>query len=82
MRAESWKHIAEAIGVAAIVASLVFVGLQLRQEDDVARLELIDRSTDQQRELQKWITEKLIFGFAVVPGQSLAKLNMPFFRVS
>ena len=57
MKAESWKQIAEAIGVAAIVASLIFVGLQVRQEDDVARLELIDRSIDHQRELHKWIAE-------------------------
>jgi hypothetical protein len=52
-----WKEIAEAIGIAAIVASLVFVGFQIRQEDDIARLELIDRSTDQQREIKEWIAE-------------------------
>lgn len=57
MRMESWKHVAEAIGVAAIIASLIFVGLQIRQEDDIARLELIDKSTDQQCELQEWIAE-------------------------
>lgn len=57
MRTNKWREIAEAIGVAAIVASLVFVGLQIRQEDDIARLELIDRSTEQQRELQIWISE-------------------------
>ena len=31
-----WKDIAELVGVAAIVASLVFVGLQMRQAQDIA----------------------------------------------
>ena len=32
----SWKEIAEFIGIAAIVASLLFVGLQLKQSQDIA----------------------------------------------
>lgn len=36
MKPENWKDVAELIGVAAIVASLVFVGLQLRQEQEIA----------------------------------------------
>ena len=36
----SWKEIAEAVGILAIVASLVFVGLQLRQEHNIANAEL------------------------------------------
>ena len=32
MTSPSWKDIAELIGIAAIVASLVFVGVQIRQE--------------------------------------------------
>jgi hypothetical protein len=32
----SWKDIAELIGIAAIVASLVFVGLQMKQSQDIA----------------------------------------------
>ncbi len=31
MKTSNWKDIAELIGIAAIVASLVFVGLELRQ---------------------------------------------------
>lgn len=50
MRTIEWREIAEAIGVAAIVASLVFVGLRIRQEDDIARLELVDQSTEQQHD--------------------------------
>ena len=31
-----WKDIAELIGISAIVASLIFVGLQMRQAQDIA----------------------------------------------
>jgi len=34
--ATSWKDVAELIGIAAIVASLIFVGLQMKQSQDIA----------------------------------------------
>ena len=40
MTREKWKDLLEGIGFAAIVASLVFVGLQLRQSDQIARAEI------------------------------------------
>ena len=36
MRFTEWKEIAELIGLVAIVASLVFVGLQLKQSQEIA----------------------------------------------
>jgi hypothetical protein len=36
MKAGYWKDIVEIIGIGAIVASLVFVGLQLQQEQEIA----------------------------------------------
>ena len=36
MATNNWKDTAELIGIAAIVASLVFVGLQMRQEQEIA----------------------------------------------
>jgi hypothetical protein len=36
MKNSDWKDIAELIGIVAIVASLVFVGLQLKQSQDIA----------------------------------------------
>jgi hypothetical protein len=39
LKSISWKAIAELVGATAIVASLVFVGLQLRQEQRVASVE-------------------------------------------
>lgn len=35
-----WKKTAELVGVLALVASLIFVGLQMRQTNDVAYMEL------------------------------------------
>jgi len=40
VKPSSWKEIAEPIGIGAIVASLVFVGLQLRQAEVIARSEM------------------------------------------
>jgi len=36
MKAGYWKDIVELIGIGAIVASLIFVGLQLQQEQEIA----------------------------------------------
>jgi hypothetical protein len=36
MKKTDWKSIAELIGIAAIVASLIFVGIQVRQERQIA----------------------------------------------
>lgn len=40
MNAKSWKDVVEFFGISAIVVSLVFVGLQLRQDQIVAHAEL------------------------------------------
>jgi len=36
MKAADWKDIAELVGIVAIVASLLFVGLQLKQSHEIA----------------------------------------------
>ena len=36
MQTTSWKDIAELVGIAAIVASLIFVGLQMKQSHEIA----------------------------------------------
>ena len=40
MKTTNWKDIAELIGIAALVASLVFVGLQLQQDREIAIAQL------------------------------------------
>ncbi len=46
-----WKEIAELIGIAAIVASLVFVGLELKQSREVAIAAARDSTVEGFREL-------------------------------
>ena len=36
MRSTNWKDIVEVVGIIAIIASLVFVGIQARQEQEIA----------------------------------------------
>ena len=36
-----WKDTAEFVGIGAIVASLIFVGLQMRQEQEIARAQAL-----------------------------------------
>jgi len=36
LKPTNWKDIAELIGITAIVASLIFVGLQLKQSQEIA----------------------------------------------
>ena len=39
MKFKEWNEIAELIGIAAVVGSLIFVGLQMRQAQDIANAE-------------------------------------------
>lgn len=41
MKSANWKDIAELIGIAAIVASLVFVGMQMKQSQQLALAESV-----------------------------------------
>ncbi len=41
MNGKNWKDTAELIGIAAIVASLIFVGFQMKQEQEIARAEAL-----------------------------------------
>ena len=57
MKKTDWKDIAELIGIAAIVASLVFVGVQLRQEQLIARTEMASVSAEIKLQINDKISE-------------------------
>lgn len=57
MKSKNWKDIAELIGIAAIVASLIFVGVQLRQEQLIARTELASVSAEIKLRISEKISE-------------------------
>ena len=53
----TWKDIAEFVGITAIVASLVFVGIQLNQDREVALSEVAQFSAATYAELQIALAE-------------------------
>ena len=46
-----WRELIEATGILAIVASLVFVGLQVRQDHLIARVEVLAGTADRSAEI-------------------------------
>ena len=46
MQRTSWKDVAELVGIAAIVASLIFVGLQMKQSQEIALSAAYQARTD------------------------------------
>ena len=57
MNRVSWKDIAELIGILAIVLSLLFVGLQLRQSQQLAVEELVSYSNERQNAIRGLIVD-------------------------
>ena len=53
---KEWNEIAELVGIAAIVASLVFVGLQMRQDHTIARAQLAAGSFESLASLRQEMT--------------------------
>lgn len=57
MKSISWKDIAELIGITAIVASLVFVGLQMRQAQELATAEAVTATFANYLEIRSQIND-------------------------
>lgn len=57
MKKNSWKDVAELIGIAAIVASLVFVGLQMKQSQDIAIAEQYQARSTAALEYVLWLAD-------------------------
>jgi hypothetical protein len=57
LKPTNWKDTAELIGIAAIVASLVFVGLQLRQDREVALGQIYQSTLQAMIELDSTMAE-------------------------
>ena len=57
MTNKNWKEIAELVGIAAIVASIVFLAMQIRQSQDIAVNERSYLSLESRLELNLAITD-------------------------
>lgn len=53
MKTANWKDIAELIGIAAIVGSLIFVGLEMRQTRVIAMAAAYQARTDSELNIQQ-----------------------------
>jgi len=54
----NWKNLVEAAGVTAIVASLVFVGMELRQSQEIAKAEIGMAALAAQIEMNNQMAER------------------------
>ena len=68
----NWKQTAELVGIAAIVASLIFVGLEMRQDQNIARAELGSGSFDYMTSIEQQLMAP---DFAVVFEKMLETPN-------
>ena len=57
MKTSNWKDIAELVGIAAIVVSLVFVGTQIRQDQEIAIAQIFADFDDTQIEWARLVGE-------------------------
>lgn len=57
MKSSNWKDTAELIGIVAIVASLIFVGMQLRQDQSIAEAQIYSQSNQLAIDLANLINE-------------------------
>jgi hypothetical protein len=64
MKLSEWANVAEIVGGAAIIASLIFVGLEVRENTQVVKL-TSDRALDQQN---------LVLNTSVANNQDLAEI--------
>lgn len=72
MNNTDWKSIAEFVGIAAIVASLIFVGVQLRQDRQIAFAEAVADALENGLETRSDINQ---FAHVLVKGNSGAELD-------
>ena len=73
MNKTDWKDTAELVGIAAIVASLIFVGLQLRQESAIAARESSSDFVEAGIEMAQLFSDNRQVWRKALDGESLTK---------
>ena len=73
MKSTSWKDIAELIGIAAIVASLIFVGLELQQSRAIAEANRQAQQMDREFGLTDLVSEHGALIVKINNGESLTE---------
>jgi hypothetical protein len=67
----NWKDTAELVGIAAIVASLIFVGMQMRQEQKIAEAEIYAQSNQLAIELANLVNQDRGIWLRGIAGEKL-----------
>ena len=67
-----WRNIVELVGITAVVASLIFVGVQLRQDQQIAVAQLYADFDDTQIELSRLLIENQEVWLAGSSGEELS----------
>ena len=71
MKSGNWKDIAELIGIAAIVASLLFVGIQLQQDRRIALSDSLSNWSDRADTISELISDNAVVWNKACLGQQL-----------
>jgi hypothetical protein len=80
MKNTNWKDTAELIGIVAIVASLIFVGLQLMQDRRLTQAQIVGDQDDTQIEWARIQSENHELWVKGLDGEELDKLSMARFE--
>lgn len=79
MKSTNWKTVAEFIGVMAIVVSLVFVGLQLRQDRDLTQVSSFGSMTESANALSDLVHNDSEVWVRGLKGEDLTDAEMAIF---
>ena len=83
MKSLHWKDVAELVGVAAIVASLIFVGLQLKQDRKLGIAEITSARTESAVALTQLVSENRELWIRGLDGEQLSTVDeMTFFAIA
>ena len=80
MKDTNWKDIAELIGIAAIVASLIFLGFQMRQDKQIAEAQILSERDDTTIDLARLINESADIWMKGLNGEVLSELEQVKFN--
>ncbi len=81
MKAHDWKDIAELVGIAAVVVSLIFVGMQIRQEQNIASTQAFFEWDDTQIEWARLVSENKDIWVRGLKNEELSESDVAAFNV-
>jgi len=79
MKFKEWNEIAELVGIAAVVGSLIFVGLQMRQAQEIGNAERRMMRVANEIEVQNAINEHADIWVRGLSGQELTEIETVIF---